>query len=183
MNAREICVLSVLALGLFGACSDGIDLPEPARMEKVGSGDLQPATAGNRLSIPLAVLITASDGSGVAREAVRWTVEEGVGAVLSDSITVTDGTGLAQVYLTLGPAAGTYLVRAVLVRKEDAVVTFSADAVSAPIVEGVTPVAFGGGVWRGPRSTGGAGAAVGLAGGASSTNQSSRSRLASSPAR
>ena len=115
-------------------------------MEKVGSGDLQRATAGNRLSIPLSVLITASDGSGVPREAVRWTVDEGVGAVLSDSITVTDGTGLAQAYLTLGPAAGTYLVRAALVRKEDAVVTFSADAVSAPLVEDVTPATFGGGM-------------------------------------
>ena len=146
LNARRVSVLSVLAIGFFGACSDGIDLPQPARMEKVGSGDLQRATAGNRLSIPFSVLITASDGSGVPREAVNWTLEEGAGADLSDSMTVTDGTGLAQVYLTLGPTAGTYVVKAALVRKADAVVTFSAVAVSAPILDGVTPVTFSGGL-------------------------------------
>jgi len=145
LNARAGSLLAVLTIGLLGACSDGIDLPQPARMEKIGSGDSQRATAGNRLSIPFSVLITASDGSGVPREAVSWTVDEGAGASLSDSITVTDGTGLAQAYLTLGPTAGPYSVRAALVRKPDAVVTFSAVAVSAPIVEGVIPTTFTGG--------------------------------------
>ena len=146
MNARNVSVLSVLAMGLLGACSDGIDLPEPAKMEKVGAGDLQSATAGNRLSIPFSVLITASDGSGVPREAVSWTLDEGVGASLSDSITVSDGTGIAQVYLTLGPTAGIYSARATLVRKSDAVVTFSAAAVNAPVIEGVSPATFTGGM-------------------------------------
>ena len=146
MKARKVSVISVLALGLIGACSDGIDLPKPARMEKVGSGDLQRATAGNRLSIPFSVFITASDGSGVPREAVTWIVEEGSGADLSDSLTVTDGSGVAQAYLTLGPTAGSYVVRAALVRKPDAFVTFNAVAVSAPTVDGVTPSTFSGGM-------------------------------------
>jgi len=72
-------------------------------------------------------------------------VTEGSGAELSDTMTVTDGTGLAQAYLTLGPTAGTYGVSAVLVRKPDAAVTFEAQAVSAPTIDAVTPATFSAG--------------------------------------
>lgn len=145
MNARIISVLSIFALNVVGACSDGFDLPVPAKLEKIEAGDLQRATAGNRLAIPFSVLITASDGSGVPREPVTWTLEHGAGARLSDSTTVSDGSGIAQVYLTLGPTAGTYSVRAALARKPDATATFSAAAVSAPVLEGVMPATFSAG--------------------------------------
>jgi hypothetical protein len=131
----------VAAIAILTACSDGVDLPVPARMEKL-TGDGQRATAGNRLTIPFSVLITADDGSGVPREGIRWSVTEGIGAELSDTMTVTDGTGLAQAYLTLGPEAGTYGVSGVLVRKPDAAVTFEAEAASAPTLDAVTPSTF-----------------------------------------
>jgi len=126
------------------ACNDGFDLPEPARMEKI-DGDNQRATAGNRLSVPLSVQITASDGSAVPREKVRWEVTQGVGGAVSDSITVTDGNGLAQAYMILGPTAGEYSVTAALERKPDAVVTFDAEAVSAPTITAINPANFEGG--------------------------------------
>lgn len=124
------------------ACGDGIDLPQPARMEKAGIGDGQQATAGNRLAFPFSVLITAADGAGVPRVGVRWEVFEGDGAVLSDSLTVTDGTGVAHAFLTLGPTAGEYGVRASLSDKPDAVVTFAAHAVPAPQLTAVSPDTF-----------------------------------------
>jgi hypothetical protein len=124
------------------ACGGDIELPVPARMEKILDGDQQRATAGNRLAVPLSVSITADDGSGVPREQVAWSVTQGVGAVLSDTVTVTDGTGLARVYLTLGPEPGTYGVQGALVRKRDAVVTFSADAIPAPALTGINPNTF-----------------------------------------
>jgi hypothetical protein len=138
----RIGALCAAALMGLAACGDGIDLPEPAQMEKVGNGDGQQATAGNRLALPLSVRVTAADGSEVPRANVRWTVTAGDGAVLSDSLTVTDGTGVAHVFLALGPAAGQYSVEASLVVKPDAVAAFSATAVPAPVLTGVTPGSF-----------------------------------------
>ncbi len=141
---RTTGALILTAITVLAACGDGFDLPEPAQIEKE-NGDGQSATAGNRLAVPFSVAVTAEDGSEVPREQVRWSVIEGSGAELSDTVTVTDGTGLAHVYLTLGPSAGTYNVRALLVRKTDAAVTFEADAVSAPTIDVVTPPTFTGG--------------------------------------
>ncbi len=141
---RIASALIVATISILTACSDGIDLPEPAQLEKLG-GDGQSATAGNRLAEPFSVSVTAEDGADVPREEVAWSVIDGAGAELSDTVTVSDGTGLANSYLTLGPLAGTYGVRAVLVRKPDIAVTFEAEAVSAPTIEGVTPATFSGG--------------------------------------
>ncbi len=134
-----------LVVVALSACGDGIDLPRPARLEKVGNGDGQRATAGNRLAVPLSVFITASDGTPVPRVEVIWVVTEGVGASLSDSLTVTDGFGVAQVYLTLGPTAGTYVVFAALAQLPDTGVTFTARAVRPPQLTRVSPESFTGG--------------------------------------
>ncbi len=145
MSTRYANSLLLVAVTILAACNDGFDIPEADQMEKA-SGDGQVATAGNRLEVPLSVLATAHDGTPVPREAVRWIVVEGSGAVVSDSITVTDGEGYAQAYLTLGPTAGAYGVNAVLDRNpESVVVTFGATAVEAPEITSATPSVFSGG--------------------------------------
>ena len=130
------------AVFVFGGCNDGPDLPIPARFEKLPDGDGQRATAGNRLATPLSVRAVAEDGTLVPREKVVWAVTGGTGAVLSDSATVTDGNGVAQVYLTLGPVAGEYRVESALARKRDGVITFSATAMAPPEVTSLTPTTF-----------------------------------------
>jgi hypothetical protein len=124
------------------ACGGGDDLPQPASLDKTGSGDGQQATAGNRLLLPFSVLVKASDGTEVPRAEVRWVMSQGDGAVLSDSLTVTDGTGVAHAYLTLGPTAGTYTVTASLVQRPAAEVFFTALAVAAPELTAISPVTF-----------------------------------------
>jgi hypothetical protein len=124
------------------ACGGGDDLPKPASLDKTGSGDGQQATAGNRLSLPFSVIAKASDGTEVPRAEVRWVVSQGDGAVFSDSLTVTDGTGVAHAYLTLGPTTGTYAATASLVQRPAAEVSFTAQAVAAPELTAISPTTF-----------------------------------------
>jgi hypothetical protein len=146
LTVHKMSVALMAAILVFGGCgSDEPDLPVPARFEKIPDGDGQTATAGARLATPLSVLVTASDGSAVPREKVVWSVTEGDGAVLSDSATVTDGKGIAQVYLTLGPTAGPHSVESALARKRDGVVTFTATASRPPVITAVNPSTFTGG--------------------------------------
>ncbi|UCG84945.1 MAG: hypothetical protein JSW71_13460 [Gemmatimonadota bacterium] len=142
MISRGTGAAVAAAILLLNGCGDDLDLPVPARIEKVGSGDYQSATAGNRLAEPFQILATASDGTGVPREKVIWTVLQGQGAILSDTVSVTDGNGVAQAYLTLGPSTGDYIVEAALARNRDAVLTFTVHAVAAPSLTGVSPATF-----------------------------------------
>ncbi len=136
----------VLLAGVTVACSDsGPELNNAVHLEKQTPGDMQAATAGNRLSTPLGVKAKASDGSLVARARVSWEITAGNGAILSDTLTVSDGTGLAFVYLTLGANAGTYEVRATLAGRPGTAVTFTELAVAAPSIEAVLPDCFAGG--------------------------------------
>ncbi len=136
---------SVVAL-VLGACGSGLDLPEAALISIVGAADNQLAVAGDRLPRPLAARVTTSDGATVVpRAEVRWQVVQGVGATLSDSLTVSDGTGEAQVTVVLGPDEGTYLIRATLVAKSGQTVTYSAIATTRPRLTSVEPTQFGGG--------------------------------------
>jgi len=141
--SRRAGVALVAAILLANGCGgdDEVDLPIPARIEKI-SGDNQRVTAGNRLADPFQILVTASDGSAVPREKMIWAVREGDGALLSDTVSVTDGNGIAQAYLTLGPSAGDYVVEAALDRKRDAVITFTARAAAAPRLTTVSPATF-----------------------------------------
>ena len=139
-RASAALMTAILMSGCGG--DDGVDLPIPAQIEKVGNGDNQRATAGNRLAVPFEILVTASDGAAVPREKLIWTVSLGTGAILSDTVSVTDGTGIAQAFLTLGPEAGEYVVQASLARKRDATITFAAHAAPAPVLSEVDPGSF-----------------------------------------
>lgn len=134
------------AASLGMACGgDGVDLPIPDNLEVVAATDAQRAPAGARLASPLAVIVRAEDGAVAPRGQVEWTVTTGTGASLSNAVTVADGTGRAEVGLTLGPATGSYAVRATLANNRNRTVEFTATATDPPQLTAVTPSTFTGG--------------------------------------
>jgi hypothetical protein len=120
----------------------GSDLPQPATIEAVLQTDEQVGVAGAVLPRALAVTVLADDGAAVPRASVRWRVVQGSGATLSDSVTVSDGTGEARVQLRLGPEPGTYVVLAALVTRPDERVDLAALALPAPRISSVSPATF-----------------------------------------
>lgn len=133
------------AMLALGAACGGDSLPDPSVLEAVAATDNQSAPAGARLPAALAVTARASSGATVPRAEVRWTVTQGTGGVLSDSITVSDGNGRAEVRFQLGTATGEYRVRAALVRASSAAHVFTATATPPPMLTSVTPATFAGG--------------------------------------
>jgi hypothetical protein len=131
-------------LGVVG-CGGGTEPQTAASLEIVGGASGQTAPAGARLPNPLAVLAKDAAGGLVARAPVRWSVASGSGAVLSDTLTVADGNGRAEVALTLGPVAGAVSVVAVPVDAPDAGVTLTATATAPPVLSAANPSAFAGG--------------------------------------
>jgi hypothetical protein len=130
--------------GVLG-CGGDEPLPDPSRLEAVASTNGQSAPAGARLPAALAVVVQSREGVTVPRARVRWTVTQGTGAVVSDSVTVSDGNGRAEAGLTLGATAGAYGVRAELVVVAGATAQFTATATAPPALTSVTPSTFGGG--------------------------------------
>ncbi len=128
------------------ACGGGTEpLPVAASLELVASTNGQTAPAGARLPVALAVLARADGGATVPRARVRWSVTQGAGAVLSDTVTLADGNGRAEVALVLGPTAGEYRVQAQLVTDASVLVALTATATPPPTLASVTPTTFTGG--------------------------------------
>ncbi|MBI4502144.1 MAG: IPT/TIG domain-containing protein [Gemmatimonadetes bacterium] len=113
-------------------------------IEKVADTDNQTVPTEARLPIPLAVITKASDGRALARVKVRWIAGAG-GGQLSDSVTLSDGNGRAEVTFTTGRAVGAYEVRAQLVLKTSRSTDFSITAVAGPSIASVAPTQFTGG--------------------------------------
>ncbi|OGU06348.1 MAG: hypothetical protein A2W29_10685 [Gemmatimonadetes bacterium RBG_16_66_8] len=134
-------------MGLLAAACGGPDVVVfvPESLERVAASDGQTAPGGGFLRAPLAVMVRTGDGAAAPRGQVRWMVTAGTGAVLSDSQTVADGTGRAEVAVRLGTAPGAYTIRAQLKQKPDRFVDFAATAVAPPTVSGVSPTGFRGG--------------------------------------
>jgi hypothetical protein len=130
---------------LAGACGTSNEVLQTASLDAVATTDGQTAPAGAPLPEPLAVIALTGSGETVPRAGVRWTITQGSGAVLSDTITLTDGNGRAQAALVLGPATGEYRVRAALRDDADVARVFSATATPAPALTRITPSTFGGG--------------------------------------
>jgi hypothetical protein len=135
----------VLTALVVVACGGGNGVVVPATIEAVSGADGQRAPAGALLPRPLAVTVRQADASPAPRAQVRWRVTGGSGATLSDSLTLADGEGQAQVALRLGPAVGAYTVRAELVQVSGRAVAFSATATAPPVIADVVPSQFGGG--------------------------------------
>ncbi len=138
--------LVVLIAPVAGGClTDEDSGPEPAAIAKVAETDAQ--TAPGRSRLPLRVTVVSRTGGAVPRVGVRWSIasEPGVGGSLSDSVTITDGAGTAQVRYTLGPVEGTSLVRAELEHDLSKAVVFTVTISRTPTLTAVTPTSFQGG--------------------------------------
>lgn len=139
---RRIGLLAALAAA---GCGGTTGVVPPATIDLVAASNGQTAPAGGLLPAALAVDVKASDGTPAPRADVRWTVTSGTGAVLSDSVTQSDGDGRAEASLRLGPAAGSYGVRAALKAASGKLVTFTATATAPPVISSVSPSTFTGG--------------------------------------
>ncbi len=134
--------VAVISLVLLSACLTDEDGAQPASIAKVDSTDAQAAPGGGRVA--LRVIVRSSEGESVVRVAVRWSITSapGAGGSLSDSVTLTDGTGTAAVRYTLGVTEGTSMVRAELSDDVTKSVMFTVTTSSPPIMTAVTPTRF-----------------------------------------
>lgn len=142
---RRALVLFLAAVAASHACGGGVDLPVPTDLSIVTGTDAQQAFASGRLPSPLAVIARTSDGTVVPRASIEWTLTSGTGAALSDARTLADGSGRAQVEVTLGPTPGEYRIRAALAQSPSVNVTFRAVATTPPTLTAVEPATFQGG--------------------------------------
>jgi hypothetical protein len=137
------CVVAIL--GTVGCGGDGPELPIASSIQRIEATNGQRAFAGARLPVPLAVTVADDAANEVARAEVRWTVLGGTAATPSDSVTVSDGLGRAEVDVTLGDEVGAFTIRAELRVDAEKNVLFEVTAVAAPSLTGLTPSTFSGG--------------------------------------
>lgn len=137
------CVSSLVVLVVV-SCGGDDELLRPESIAKVPETDFQSAPAGTKLQQPLTVEVLTSDLRPALRAGVVWSVVQGSG-VPSDTLTLADGNGLAQVGFTLGTDVGVAKVRAGLRSKPDRFVEFTVTATDPPTVARVTPDQFSGG--------------------------------------
>ncbi|MEX1051050.1 MAG: hypothetical protein WEC54_05815, partial [Gemmatimonadales bacterium] len=137
--------LVVATCCVFAGCRGGESLPEAAVIEAVAASNAQVGVAGGPLPGPLQVRVLGEDNETVRRAGVRWSVTSGAGATLSDTMTLSDGNGIAEVGFTLGATPGGYVVQAALVDVEDQFTQLTATALPPPVLTGVAPTTFAGG--------------------------------------
>jgi len=108
---------------------------------RVTGGDAQTAPAASLLPQPLQVEVRDAAGAPVKAAVVVFRVLPGAadGAAVLDSMSVTDGTGVAQAMLRLGVLAGAVEVLAFPLNAVDRAVTLHAVATSRPAISGVLP--------------------------------------------
>ncbi|MBI4420825.1 MAG: IPT/TIG domain-containing protein [Gemmatimonadetes bacterium] len=141
---RTLRATTAAALTVVSGCGGGDGNVVPDEITKMPETDNQTAPAEARVPLPLAVTVRGSDGSALPRIKVRWRIDPGSGA-LSDSITLSDAMGRAQVDYAVGRAVGPYSVRAEIVVNADRSTTFTATATAAPTLTSVSPNQFTGG--------------------------------------
>ena len=141
---RRLFPAAPVALVLAAGCLTDAGLA-PSSIERVPDTDQQQAPGGSRVA--LRVTVQAEDGSASVRAAVRWSIvsEPGVGATLSDSVTLSNGEGLAEVEIRLGRIEGTTTVRAQLAADVSRSADFTVTATRTPSLTGVSPGTFAAG--------------------------------------
>jgi len=113
-------------------------LAAPPTQRSKNAGDAQTAAAGSVLPVPFAVLVQDQYGNPVESVTVSWTVASGGGA-LSVPSSKTNGSGIARVTLTLGPAAGQNSVTAAVPGIAGGL-DFSATALIQPVLVTSLPI-------------------------------------------
>src|SRR2546423_224448 len=114
------------------ACGDaaGPKTSTPAAVVLV-SGDAQPAAeVGSKLSLPLTVRVTDSQGQKLSGVTVSWSTASGT---LSASTSLTAGDGIATAEWTLGQLAGNQTATATVAGLKP--ITFSARAIAGPFTQ------------------------------------------------
>lgn len=145
MTFRRLVLLVVPAVAGVALGCGGDDLVHVERIEKITETDAQSAPAGARLPNPVAVRLLGKDGSPVPRGQVRW-VATASGGALSDSISVSDFTGRAQVdYVLPSGAPGSFNIEARIATGTTRTTTFVVSSTAAPQITSVTPAQFTGG--------------------------------------
>ncbi|MEE8133693.1 MAG: hypothetical protein V3T56_01470, partial [Gemmatimonadales bacterium] len=141
---RRFFPAAPVALLLAAGCLTDTGLA-PSSIARVANTDRQQAPGGSRVT--LRAIVRADDGTVSVRARVRWSIvsEPGTGGALSDSVTLSDGTGQAEVEATLGRAEGTTTVRAELVDDASRRVDFTATSTRTPSLTGVSPGTFAAG--------------------------------------
>lgn len=122
-----LAFLGIVALSANCGGGDGTGpgTPQPSAIAPV-SGNNQAGPAGQPLTQPLVVRVTASTGAAVAGVSVAWAVTAGGGSVPSTS--TTNAQGQASVTWTLGPPAGVQTASASVVGLTGSPVSFTATA-------------------------------------------------------
>src|SRR6185436_8650272 len=109
---------------LLAAGCGGSDPGQSADQIEKTAGDGQVVPAGSRLPNPLTVTVRSGEGTALQRVKIRWKTSSG--GVLSDSATLSDARGRAQVDFTVGSSATAYAVVAQIGTNADRTVTFTA---------------------------------------------------------
>ena len=140
VNGRLVPIL--LAGGV--ACGGGaVGIPQGDVITKVVATDAQSGIQGTRLPLALAARLSFADGMEAPRTEVVWTIVEGSGAWISDTLSVADGLGRAEISLGLG-GVGTYRIRAAINVDRSRSVEFTATALPGPSITDVQPPSFAG---------------------------------------
>ena len=146
MLRRISCAASLALTAVSTGCLTDPEL-EPSTITRVASTDQAPG--GSRLPLRVRVTVRTADGTATVRAEVLWSLLSQPGEVgggsLSDSLTLSDGTGLAEVEITLGRTEGVTTVRAVLRADRTQFVDLTITATRTPVLTGVSPTSFGGG--------------------------------------
>jgi hypothetical protein len=130
-------VALALAVAALGACRETIgpdtDQRFPDYTVTIRGGDGQTGATGSLLAEPLQVTVQDATTSPVAGVPVRFRIQRGAGAGLTDTVEATGTDGVARAELRLGTAAGdTVRVLAFVPGQESRGVTFRAVPTRAP---------------------------------------------------
>jgi hypothetical protein len=121
------------------------DVPERFFTLLARAGDVRTGAAGSVLAEPLTVVVTDSVGTPVRGVPVSFRLVSGRGAVLLDSLLVSDAQGGASTQLRLGAAGDTAVVLAAFPGRDGGGVRFVAVAMAAAALTRVEPARVAGG--------------------------------------
>jgi IPT/TIG domain-containing protein len=138
--------LSAFAFALVACNRENVTAPvEASFMVQVAGGNSQRAAAGSELAQPLAVQVRDATGAPAKGTRMIFRVVRGAatGSRMVDSVGVTGADGLATGQLLLGSALDTTVVTVFPAAAPERSASFTAFAIAAPFVAGLTPSVFG----------------------------------------